>query len=201
MFEMELLIGFGIIGIFLLCVAAVIYAGAWARKRGRRPWVWRMIVGGALYLALAWDQIPTFLIGEYYCSTQAGLVVNETPRQWLYRNIQSGNSAVMNFYERSSAEDVKIEDLNPRMFAKIEVKKVRMIPVWVTSMSVIDKKDYKVLMAHKLVAAGYYRRPEYNDWKNLKLWVLGPVCWAGFSESISLKEEYRKVGKEILNEK
>ena len=79
MIALELMFVLGLVAVFLLCVWAVVYTGVWARKRGRRTWIWRSLVGFALYLIFAWEQIPTLVVGEYLCSEYSGLKVYEVP--------------------------------------------------------------------------------------------------------------------------
>jgi hypothetical protein len=78
---------FFFIGLYLLItLAAVWFAARWARKRGRRAWVWGAVAAFVMYNLVFWDLIPTLLIHKYYCATEAGFWVYKTPEQWVKEN-------------------------------------------------------------------------------------------------------------------
>jgi hypothetical protein len=75
------------VGLYLLItLAAVLFAARWARKRGRRAWVWGAVAAFVMYNLVFWDLIPTLLIHKYYCATEAGFWVYKTPEQWVQEN-------------------------------------------------------------------------------------------------------------------
>jgi hypothetical protein len=77
---------FGALGLYiLLSIGAVLLAGRWAKKRGRRRWPWCTGVGVFLYLVAAWELTPMHVVAAYYCR-QAGLTVYKTPDQWKAEN-------------------------------------------------------------------------------------------------------------------
>lgn len=75
------------IGLFLLVSFAMMWLAArWARKHGRRGWVWGGVAALGMYHLMFWDLIPTLLIHKYYCATEAGFWVYKTPEQWINEN-------------------------------------------------------------------------------------------------------------------
>jgi hypothetical protein len=77
------------IGLYLLItLAAVWFAARWARKRGRRSWVWGGVAALVMYHLMFWDLIPALLLHKYYCSTEAGFWVYKTPEQWVEENLE-----------------------------------------------------------------------------------------------------------------
>lgn len=62
------------------------FAVRWAKRRGRRGWVWGSAAALAMYHLMFWDLIPTLLIHRYYCATEAGFWVYKTPEEWVKEN-------------------------------------------------------------------------------------------------------------------
>lgn len=76
-----------VIGLYLAISALVVWLAArWAKKRGRRGWVWGGVAAFALYNLVFWDLIPTLVMHKYYCATEAGFWVYKTPEQWVKEN-------------------------------------------------------------------------------------------------------------------
>ena len=77
---------FAIGAYFFISLLVVRLSSRWAKKRGRRGWVWGGVAAFAMYNLVFWDLIPTLLMHKYYCSTQAGFWVYKTPEQWVKEN-------------------------------------------------------------------------------------------------------------------
>jgi hypothetical protein len=76
-----------VIGVYLVVSALVVLLAArWAKKRGRRGWVWGGVAAFAMYNLVFWDLIPTLAMHKYYCATEAGFWVYKTPEQWVKEN-------------------------------------------------------------------------------------------------------------------
>ncbi|MBW8457794.1 MAG: hypothetical protein K0M58_05055 [Thiobacillus sp.] len=75
------------LGVYLAISALVVWLSArWAKKRGRRGWVWGGVAAFAMYNLVFWDLIPTLAMHKYYCATEAGFWVYKTPEQWVKAN-------------------------------------------------------------------------------------------------------------------
>lgn len=75
------------VGLFLLVTLVVVWLTArWAKRHGRRGWVWGGVAALAMYNLMFWDLIPTLLIHNYYCASEAGFWVYKTPEQWVKEN-------------------------------------------------------------------------------------------------------------------
>jgi len=75
------------LAIYLLITAVVMgLASRWARRHGRRGWVWAGVAAFGMYNLVFWDLIPTLLVHKYYCETQAGFWVYKTPEEWRDEN-------------------------------------------------------------------------------------------------------------------
>ncbi len=84
------MLGLAILFIFGVYVAISIgvtwYAIRWARKRGRRAWLWGCVAAFAMYNVMFWDLVPTLVMHEYYCRTQAGFWPYVTFEEWEREN-------------------------------------------------------------------------------------------------------------------
>ena len=81
------LVVFAVMGLYLLISLGVVKGAiAYAREKGKsaRRWGW----GAALVMWLIpfWDWIPTMVMHQYYCATEAGFWVYKTPEQWKLEN-------------------------------------------------------------------------------------------------------------------
>jgi hypothetical protein len=83
---MGLAILFGL-AVYLLISAVVIWAARrWARRNGRDPRRWGWGAALVMYLIPFWDLIPTLVMHQYRCATEAGFWVYKTPEQWVAEN-------------------------------------------------------------------------------------------------------------------
>ncbi len=75
------------VGLYLLLTLVVmLFSVRWARKHGRRSWVWGGVALLTMYHLMFWDLIPTLLIHKYYCATEAGFWVYKTQEEWVKEN-------------------------------------------------------------------------------------------------------------------
>ena len=72
-----------VMGLYLLIsIVAVRAAVIYARKQGRRAWVWGLVTAVVMYNLVFWDWIPTVATHQYYCATEAGFWTYKTVDQW-----------------------------------------------------------------------------------------------------------------------
>lgn len=69
-----------------ITLIVAITAARWARRNGRRGWLWGGVAAFAMYNLVFWDWIPTVALHKYYCATEAGFWVYKTPEQWAKEN-------------------------------------------------------------------------------------------------------------------
>lgn len=94
------------LGIYLAVSVLVIWLAArWAKKRGRRGWVWGGVAAFAMYNLVFWDLVPTLAMHKYYCSTEAGFWVYKTPEQWVREN--PGVREALTNYQPQKTERLK----------------------------------------------------------------------------------------------
>lgn len=70
----------------LISLVVVVSSGRWARRRGRRVWLWGGVAAFVMYNLAFWDLIPTVVAHRYYCATEAGYWVYVPPEVWLRQN-------------------------------------------------------------------------------------------------------------------
>lgn len=77
----------GALAIYLLiAIAVVIGAVKYAKKSGKSAKRWGWSAALVMYLIPFWDWMPTVLVHQYYCATEAGFWVYKTPEQWKKEN-------------------------------------------------------------------------------------------------------------------
>jgi hypothetical protein len=154
MFELIIVGAFALY--ILLSIGAVLLAGWWAKKRGRRRWPWCTAVGVILYLVAAWELIPTYVVAEYYCR-QAGLVVYKTPDQWRAEN--PGVAETLTWESPSpkiqEGQWKGCKQLNERFVSCPHGREFWPLPVHVIEDKIVDTLSGEVMVHSSYVYAGY----------------------------------------------
>lgn len=182
----------------ILTLGVIRFAGSWASRRGRRKWPWCTAAGFFMYLLIAWDQIPTFLVTEYYCATQAGLTVYKTPEQWKLENPGVAETLTWSNDSPSKAvgrwgEDISI---NERMVWSIRQDGLEYLPVGIYNQEIRDIKNGAILARDVSVGAGYDKWLDYNGFQKLKFWIGGQGCNSGHGDFLSIKGKFKRLGRE-----
>ncbi|WP_138411415.1 hypothetical protein [Stutzerimonas nosocomialis] len=180
-----------------LFVGVIVLVGKWAKKRGRRRWPWCTAAGIFMYLLVAWEQIPTYVIGRYYCATQAGVTVYKTPNEWLIENPGLENTLVWQKvpsrrYIRDGESDVS---LNQRLVYSIRRHLMSVLPVNITTREIHDSYDKSVLVREVAVSTGYDKRGGMGALA-FKVWAGNFLCSPGYSDFLSVMRDYAEIGRE-----
>lgn len=77
---------FFFLGYLAIAIGVAVAATKWAKKYGRRPWVWGSLAAFVMYNLVFWDWIPTLVAHKYYCDKEAALTIYKTPEQWKKEN-------------------------------------------------------------------------------------------------------------------
>lgn len=177
----------------LLAVAVTVWAAKWAKKHKRRPWLWCSFSVLLMYLIAAWEQIPTYLVGKYYCAS-SGLTVYKTPEQWIKDN--PGVAQTLNPKSVSEGRDLGKAGhdtyLNERIIMKVRFKDFASVPVSLSRYELVDSKTAEVLARYKAVVTGYKQGVQA-----FKLWVGGLKCSDQFPQLLSLMNDFKWVDKEV----
>lgn len=156
MFGLAYLLAFGLY--LLISVSVVRWAISHARKNGKSTKRWGWSAALVMYLLVFWDWIPTVVMHQYYCSTEAGFWVNKTLDQWKTENPGVMETLVDNSpYEKypnwptEDWRDKKITSINQRIgllyvnhlsnYEKGEL----FLNVWQWNTEVVDKQTGEVL--------------------------------------------------------
>ena len=78
-----------LVAILLGFVIAILFGVAYAKRHGKRAWLWAMLAFLVVFLPIFWDWIPTVVAHKYYCATEAGFWIYKTPEQWKKDNPQA----------------------------------------------------------------------------------------------------------------
>lgn len=180
-----------------LSVGVVVLVGKWAKKRGRRRWPWFTAAGFFMYLLVAWEQIPTYVVGRYYCATQAGITVYKTPGQWLAENYGLENTLVLQkvpsrTYISDGESDVF---LNKRLVYSVRRYLMSALPVNITTREIHDSYDKSILVRDVAVSAGYDKRGGMGGLA-FKVWTGNFLCSPGYSDFLSVMKDYAEIGRE-----
>lgn len=177
----------------LLSVAVTVWAAKWAKKHKRRPWLWCLFAMLLMYLLVAWEQIPTYLVGQYYCA-KSGVTVYKTPEQWV-----KDNPGVAQTLNPSSIFDIRDLGavghdtyLNERIMMRARFERLSFIPVSLSEYELVDRKTAEVLARYKGVVTGYKK-----GLQAFKLWVGGLKCSDGYSRILSLMNYFKWPNKEV----
>ena len=139
------------LGVYLAVSALVIWlATRWAKKRGRRGWVWGGLAAFAMYNLVFWDWIPTVATHKYYCANESGFWVYKTLDQWKAENPSVMEGLVTDKSARSTRQGdmenfIDTYFLNQRF--NWVVKKTGPLPVnrWRREQELVDTMTGEVL--------------------------------------------------------
>ena len=70
----------------LVSVVIITISYRYTKRHYQRGRVGGCLAAFAMYNLVFWDWIPTIIMHQYYCSTDAGFWVNKTPEEWIKEN-------------------------------------------------------------------------------------------------------------------
>ena len=181
----------------LVSIIVLIETVSWARKHGRnaKRWGWGAVL--FMYLLVAWEQIPIYLLHKYYCATAVGYWVYKTPEQWKAENpgvAQTLQPPTKNLPRYQLVDHEGTGDiLNERFAEESRVFSPPLLPVAVVHDVVVDRQTGEVMARSVTVSSGYGQFPSgrRNSWK---VWVGADTCWPKGSKIRSLVREFKYIG-------
>lgn len=195
MFELAFLAALG--AYLILSIVVVATSIGWARRHGRSAKRWGWGAGLFMYLLVAWEQIPTYLLHHYYCATSVGYWVYKTPEQWKAENPgiaqtlrpPTKNQPRYRLVDYKGAGDI----LNERFAEESRVLGPPLLPVAVVHDIVVDRKTGEVMARSVRVSSGYgqFGSRRNNSWK---VWVGADGCFPKASKIGSLIREFEFIG-------
>lgn len=162
-------------------------AAAWAKKNGRRSWLWGGLAAFLMYNLVFWDFIPTLVAHNYYCETEAGFRVFKTPEQWRRDNPgiaaeevkPLGKSLHEMPYRPLHAGSTKVVlKINNRIYLDSNYEKniIAILPVHRLTSFVADARDEQRLAMLVTYQSGYGNPMTGGDLRGLKRWLSRNNC-------------------------
>lgn len=171
------------IGAYLLISALAVWLAArWAKKRGRRGWVWGGVAAFAMYNLVFWDWIPTVAMHKYYCATEAGFWVYKTPEQWVKENPGVMETLVAN----KGAPSTRVGDMDSYTDTYVTNERFRWVVsrlgpefpnLWRHEQTLVDVKTNEVLAQYKDFSTSQIA-PQAG-WAGWKFWLQRDHCEGG----------------------
>ena len=164
-----------LVAILLGFVIAILFGVAYAKRHGKRAWLWAMLAFLVVFLPIFWDWIPTVVAHKYYCATEAGFWVYKTPEQWKKENPGVMETLVEN---ETSITTKNAFVLNQRF--NWVIKEERFFPLNYMikhEQQVVDSKSGDVLARYIDFSTSHERREAgYAGWK---FWLYHEHCSGG----------------------
>ncbi len=190
---LAVLVGYLIYLIFSIFMVAVVVR--WAKRRGRRIFLWGLLTVLVMYHIPFWDIIPTLVVYKHYCKTKSGFWVYKTPEQWKVEN--PGVAETLTWSKRAQFYNTpnitQGYRLNERIVWVIIDHRTPIIPVTVEEELFIDVKTDEPLVRRVQIYSG-------RNYRNIIDYVKG---WARKSQDPinpqvfnTLLNEYKTLGKE-----
>lgn len=184
---------FAVLGLYLLISIGVVKASiAYARKNGKRPWLWGLCAALTMFMIPFWDWIPTVAMHRYYCATEAGFWVYKTPEQWATENPGAMMSLMANkdwptkHEERDDGHERIVTQLYNERFNVIE--NIRDVSSWLPIIrveeSLIDLQKNEILGRLVVFGAGNSVKNAAGPQGPLKFWLHNPYCPSGTETEI-----------------
>lgn len=176
------LLYFGLLAIHLAAGAALAgFLIRLARRHGRsgRKYSVPIIIGS--YLLVFWDVIPTAIVHEYLCRTQAGVTVYKDANAWMDDHPEAAKNVgpFIGDAQFQINEDRRGYWLNDRFYVDVNAHKVDFVPVYVRSDSIHDGQTGAMLVERRWIHSGYRMRPAGGlTLGYVKGWVGSGNCFA-----------------------
>src|SRR5579885_373 len=177
MIGLAYLLAFGLY--ILISVVVVLWAIGHARKHGQSAK--RCGWGAALvmYLLVFWDWIPTIVMHQYYCATQAGFWVYKTVDQWKKENprvieMLVANKGAPHRHQESNDGFINTFYLNQRFNLISKYQGPLFLHRWIQEDELVDTKNNEVLARYVDFSTSQKRRQA--GWSGWKFWLDSENC-------------------------
>jgi len=173
------LVVFGLIGIYLLLlIAATVWGYRHAASKGlarKQRWLWA--AGGFLlvYLPVFWDWIPTVVVHQYYCATEAGFWLYKTVDQWKKENPGVMETLIYNKnmpYVQSPYGGATA--LNQRILYVFKYEGPLLLNRWKIESEIRDSKTGEIIAREVNFSTSQERRQA--GWSGWKFWLDSERC-------------------------
>lgn len=190
-----------IVGIVYLALLiwATRFAYRWAKAKGLSKR--KCLLAGAggflvIYLPVFWDFIPTVVVHQYYCKTEAGFWVYKTPEQWGKENPGAFDS--LSPYASTKIITTpagRIDQRNDRFGNSFSIRKVGLLPVSRITSSVIDTQKQDEVATYVDFGRGYAKFSVGGP-MSWKFWLHADSCyppeeWLGKTNLKDVRQKFR----------
>ncbi|MBE0654646.1 MAG: hypothetical protein IH594_12655 [Bacteroidales bacterium] len=169
----------------------VVMVVIWAKKRGRRPWLWGLFAALFMYNLVFWDLIPTYVVFKYKCYTESGFWVYKTPEQWKEENpgvaeTLTWSDKLENFQSLGITRGYK---LNERIAWVFIEHPTPIIPITTQQEMIIDLRSNEPLVKRVRIYSSYKDGSGF-----LRGWVYHRQKYYRVKEFRALRVEFQKLG-------
>lgn len=182
-----------VIAVYLVVsLMVVLWARSWARKRSFSPTKAGWLAALVMYLLVAWEQVPTYVVHKFLCVTKAGLRVYVTPEQWDKENPGAFDKLVFT-NERSKSEKLPAGKTRryktSRLVWDVSHNKIPLLPIRIHEYSVTDLPTDRILAESVAISSGYKSIGVggANSWK---VWVGTDRCGPHIGKELDLYRDY-----------
>ena len=200
---------FGALGIYLLLlIGATSWGYHHAAPEGssrKIRWLWAGGMFLLVYLPVFWDWIPTIVMHQYYCATDAGFWVYKSVEQWEEENPGVMDTLVNNkgapertaLFNNGHGEKHSFF-VNKRFnFVVIQQDVSNLLPIIRTEWTVIDVELNETLARYVDFGTGNSVKATIGPPGPLKFWNAVPNCTNGSrNKSLMMEFEHNIRGKE-----
>jgi hypothetical protein len=208
MFGLAVLLAFGLY--LLISVIVVRSAVGYARRNGKSTKRWGWSAALLMYLLVFWDWIPTVVMHQYYCATEAGFWIYKTPEQWKKENprvmetlVENNNSprGISPDWPGEQWPDMKVAHINQRFgmayknHLSSKHERELFIHVWRWKVELLDKETGEILAQQVDFSTGngYVGGAFFS----LKFWLQSEHCVSAKEKS----NEFREFVEQFRGEK
>ena len=153
------LVVMAVIAVYLVVsLMVVLWARSWARKRSFSPTKAGWLAALVMYLLVAWEQVPTYVVHKFLCVTKAGLHVYVTPEQWDKEN--PGAIENLSWIKKRAKREVLSDEIerfhvSDRLVWDVARKENFILPLRIYEYSLVDSNNEAVLVKSVAIGSGY----------------------------------------------
>ena len=172
-----------LVAILLGFVIAILFGVAYAKRHGKRAWLWAMLAFLVVFLPIFWDWIPTVVAHKYYCATEAGFWIYKTPEQW-----NKENPGVMEelttrkVWQHDFSDDGDVVHINQRFDLIYKKEGEFFLHRWKWQQKLVDIRTNEVLVQYVDFSTGNGFITSQDV--PLKFWIQSGYCSGGRDRAI-----------------
>lgn len=173
----------------LASVVVVLLTIRHAKKSGKSATRWGLGAALVMYMIPFWDWLPTVVMHQYHCATEAGFWVYKTPEKWMkerpgvMESLVPRRIGVPDRTERTDEDNWRLTfDLNQRISLVNSHAGPLAFHRWKTEATLVDGGSSEVLVRSVDFYTAQTRAG--GGWRGWKFWLAVDHCpgYAGHSE-------------------